>query len=166
MKNTVVAVLLVVAALAMIATGTAAAQTPQPANPGNGAGMGFGGGRGPLRAFAANGEEGPLHEYMVKAMAEALGISADAFETRREAGETAYQIAVERGIAADKIPALVSGARTKALDAALADKVITQEQADWMKSRGAGMGPGGGVGTGQRLGSAMGRGWRFQQPVP
>jgi len=166
MKKTVVAILLVVAALAVLATGVAVAQEPTPPIPGGGAGMGPGFGRGGMRGFAANEAEGPLHEYMVKAMADALGISVSDFEGRRDGGETAYQIALDLGISVDKIPALLSDARSKALEAAVADKVITQAQADWMKSRGAGMGPGNCDGTGQHLGLGMGRGRRFQQPNP
>ena len=162
MKKTIVAILLVVAALAVLATGIAVAQTPQPPTPGGWAGMGH----GQMRAFAANGAEGPLHEYMVKSMADALGISASDFEARRDAGKMAYQIALDLGISADKIPALLSDARSKALDAAVASKAITQAQADWMKSRGARMGQGNCGGTGQPLGAGMGRGWRFQQSNP
>ena len=164
MKKTVVAIVLVGAALAVLATGVAVAQTPQPPTPGSGTPRGFGNGHGPMRGFAANEAEGPLHEYMVKAMADALGISASDFEARRDAGKTAYQIALDLGISADKIPALLSDARSKALDAALAAKAITQSQADWMKSRGAGMGRGGCDGTGQRIGAGMGAGWRQANP--
>lgn len=164
MKKTVVAMLLVVAALAILATGVAVAQEPQPPVPGGWPGMG----PGMMHGFAAGAEAGPMHEYMVKAMADVLGISVTDFEARREAGETFYQIALDLGISADKIPALMSEARSKALDAAVADKVITQEQAEWMKSRGAGMGPGncGGAGQGLGFGMGMGRGWRFQQTNP
>jgi hypothetical protein len=154
MKKTVFAGLLVVAALAVLGAGVAVAQTPQPPSPGNGAGMGPGIGRG------------PLHEYMVKAMADALGISTSEFEARHDAGQSAYQIALDLGLSADKIPTLLSAARSKALDAAVADKAITQAQADWMKSRGPGMGQGPCDGTGQHLGAGMGRGWRFQQANP
>ena len=164
MKKTVVALVLVVATLAVFATGVAVAQSPQPPTPGTG--IGLGAGRGPM-GFAAGGQEGPLHEYMLKAMSEALGISADEFESRRTAGETAYQIALAEGISADKIPTLLSEARAKALDAAVADKVITQAQADWMKSRPAAMGLGNCDGTGQGMrGGMMGRGWRFRQSNP
>ena len=166
MKKTVVAVLLVVAALAVLGAGVAVAQAPQPPTPGNGIGMGPRIGRGPMRGSAAVGQEGPLHEYMVKAMADALGISASDFEGRRDAGQSAYQIALDLGLSADKIPTLLSDARAKALDAAVADKAITRAQADWMKSRGAGMGQGNCDGTGQRLGMGMGRGGRFQQANP
>ena len=162
MKKTVVAILLVVAALAVLATGVAVAQAPQPPTPGGGFGMG----QGMMRGFAADGEEGPLHEYMVNAMANALGISVSDLEARLDAGETPYQIALDLGTSADKIPTLLSDARSKALDAAVAANAITQTQADWMKSRGARMGQGNCGGTGQPLGAGMGRGWRFQQSNP
>ncbi len=152
MKKMIVAGLLVIAALAVFTSGIAFAQTPQPLGPGNGSG------RGPMGGYAAAGQEGPLHEYMVAAMAQALGISTADFEARRAAGQTAYQIAIDLGISADKIPALLADARSKAIDAALAEKVITQQQADWMKSRAAGMGQGLCNGTGQPVGPGLGRG--------
>jgi hypothetical protein len=152
MKKLVI-VFLLVAALAIGVTGVAAAQAPQPQRP-------FG--RGPL----AGGQEGPLHDYMVNAMSEALGISAADFESRRDAGKTAYQIALDLGISADKIPALLSAARAKALDAAVAGGVLTQQQADWMKSRGAGMGGCNGAGPGAGQGTGMmGRGAGRWQPA-
>ena len=154
MKKTVVVVVLVFAALALFATEAAFAQTAQPPVPGSGLGMGFGNGHG------------PLHEYMVKAMAQALGIPADEFESRRAAGETAYQIALASGLSADKIPTLLSQARASALDAALADGAISQAQAAWMKSRPASMGGGTCNGTGHRLGAGMGHGARWPQTNP
>ena len=119
-----------------------------------------------MRFQAAYGSEGALHDYMVNAMAEALGISADQFESRRDAGATAYQIALDLGVSADKIPTMLSDARATALNAVVADNAISQQQADWMKSRGAGMALGNCHGTGQPMGQGMGRGWRFQQPAP
>ncbi len=87
-------------------------------------------------------------------------------KTRQDSGKTAYQIALDLGISADKIPALLSDARAKALDKAVADQVITQQQADWMKSRGAGMGQGNCNGTGNPIGPGLGRGGRWQQTNP
>jgi len=154
MKKSILAIVLVVAALAIFATGVAFAQTPQPFTPGYGMG---------LRGTGS----GPLHEYMEAALAKALGITTADFEARRDSGKTAYQIALDLGISADKIPALLSGARAQAIDAALAANAITQQQADWMKSRGAGMGQGFCNGTGQPGGGAMmGRGGRWQQTNP
>jgi hypothetical protein len=164
MKKMLAGGLLVLAALAVLGTGVAAAQSPQPPTPvpGGGNGRGF----GPMWFGSENGAYGPMHEYMTNALAEALGISPDEFESRREAGETAYQIAVDLGFSADQIPTLLRDARVKALDAAATANVITQEQADWMKSRGAGMGFGNCGGTGGMMGFGMGRGWRFQQGNP
>jgi hypothetical protein len=143
--------------------GVAIAQAPQPPVPG---------GRGPMGRSGVTVVEGPLHDYMVNAMAAALGITPTDFEARQAAGKTAYQIALDLGISADKIPALLAGARAKALDAAATAGVITQQQATWMKSRGAGMGIGNCTGTGQRIGGGMmgggmmGRGGRWQQTNP
>lgn len=158
MKQTMFAMVLVVVALAVTATGIAFAQTPQPPVPG---------GRGPMMGGNAGaGVEGPLHDYMVNAMAAALGITPSDFEARQDAGKTAYQIALDLGISADKIPALLADARAKALAAAAADGVITQQQATWMKSRGVGMGSGNCTGMGQGFGGGMGRGSRWQQVNP
>lgn len=106
--------------------------------------------------------DGPLHTYMINAFAQALGITPTDFEARRDAGQTAYQIAQSLGFSADQIPALLRNARTQALNAAVADGVITQQQADWMKSRAVGMGSGICDGTGRGAGMGMGRGWRQQ----
>ena len=160
MKNTMVAIVLVVVAAAVSVTGIAFAQTPQPPVPA---------GRGPMMSRATGTEvEGPLHDYMVNAMATALGITPSDFEARQDAGKTAYQIALDLGISADKVPALLADARAKAIDAAGVAGVVTQQQATWLKSRGAGMGTGAGNCTGlqQRLGGGMGRGGRWQQSNP
>ncbi len=149
MKKSMVALVLVVAALAAFTSGVAFAQAPQPIN---GAARGTG--------------DGPLHEYMVTAMAQALGITPNDLEVRLASGQTAYQVALDLGISADKIPALLTGARAQALDAAVAAGVITQQQADWMKTRGTQMGMGNCSGPGQRIGQGMGGGWRFQQANP
>ena len=165
MKKPIVVMVLVVAALALTSTGLAFAQAPQPPTPGT---------WGPaMRGATGSTVEGPLHDYMVNAMAGALGITPTDFETRRDAGKTAYQIALDLGISADKIPALLADARAKALDAAVAAGVVTQQQASWMKSRGAGMGICDGTGYNRSRGSAMmnggmmGRGaGRWQQTNP
>jgi len=164
MKKILVVGLMVVAALAVLTTGVAFAQSPQPPAP-RGGGTGPGGGHGPMQYFAANGEAGPIHAYMATAIADALGIAAAELEARHEAGETAYQIALDLGFAADEIPTLLRDARLKAWDAAAAAGVVPQEQADWMSSRQSGMGLGNCSGTGLRAGLRMG-GWRFQQSDP
>ena len=124
MKKTLLIVTLLVIALGALSVGVVAAQDGEPPF----------GGRG-----VADGT-GLLHDYMEKAMAEAVDLSVSAFEARHDAGETFYQIALAEGFTAEEIPALMQAARANALDAAVKDGVISQEQADWMGSRGFGRG--------------------------
>ena len=154
MKKTLLIVTLLVVALGALGVGVVAAQDGEPPY----------GGRG-----VADGT-GTLHDYMEKAMADAVGLTVDAFEARHDAGETFYQIALAEGFTAEEIPALMQEARANALDAAAKDGVISQEQADWMGSRGFGrggmMGGYGGYGNGacpmyeegQEPGAGFGRG--------
>ncbi len=155
MKKTILIIVLLLTALSAVGIGTAAAQ-------------GFGG-RGPM---ISNGE-GPLHDYIIKAYADALNLTTDALESRLANGETVYQIALAQGISADQIPTLLADARSKAVDAAVTAGVITADQAAWMKSHsfgqgrynmGAGYGPC--DGTGQPIGSGMMRGGRWGQSNP
>jgi hypothetical protein len=170
MKKTLFIALVLAAVAGLAVAGVAYAQGPQPTTPGAGYG-----------AMMSQGQQGPLHEYMLAAMAEALGIPAADLETRLANGETFYQIALAQGIAADDIPALMQMARSQALAAALADGVITQEQADWMQAHafgrggyGQGIGPGQGLGAGQGAcgstgvpgGTGMQRGGRWVQQNP
>ncbi len=124
MKKTLWIVVLVILALGALGIGVVAAQGGQPPY----------GQRGTVDGV------GPMHDYMEQAMADAVGLSLDEFETRHDAGETFYQIALAEGFSAEEIPALMQDARAKALDAAAAAGVITQDQADWMSSRGFGRG--------------------------
>ena len=133
------------------------------------------GGRGP------GDGSGFLHDYIEKALADAVGLPFTEFESRHDSGETFYLIALSEGYQAEEIPALMEAAHGAALDAAAANGLVTQEQANWMKSRGFGRGGmmlGGGYGTGDcpmfdgdeapsgQFGSGMmggGRGGRWQQ---
>ena len=128
MKKTLLIVALLILAIGALGVGVVAAQSGQPPVSGYGPGMMW------------DGDEGLLHDYMIKAMAEAVGLTETEFESRHDAGETFYQIALAEGFTTDEIPALMQDARAKALDAATADGVISQEQADWMNSRGFGRG--------------------------
>jgi len=135
MKKTLLVVGLVVLALGALGVGVVAAQDGQPPY----------GQRGVMDGV------GPMHDYMEQAMADAVGLDLDEFEARHDAGETFYQIALDEGFTAEEIPALMQDARAKGLDAAATAGVITQEQAEWMQSRGFGRGGmmyGGGYGNG------------------
>lgn len=152
MKKLTLSVLLALMALGVF-TGAAAAQTTGP---------GY----------------GLLHDYMAAALAEALDLTVDEVNARLLAGETMYEIALAEGIAAEDIPALLVEVRTAAINAAVADGVITQAQADRMLARlaqrGYGMGtcpnggtrPQDGTGFGSGRGMGMHRGGRGQQSNP
>ena len=110
--------LLVVVTLALSTTGVAYAQEGQP--------TGF------SRGLAMMNGDGPLHDYMIQAYADTLGLPFDQFEARLESGETVFQIALSLGFPAEQIPTLLRNARAEALQAAVADGAIVQAQADWM----------------------------------
>jgi hypothetical protein len=161
MKKLMIGLLIVgVVAAALGTAGYVYAQSvtpPAPFGRGNGFGMGngMGGGRGMMRNAAGNGQgftpgEGPMHDEMVAAMAEKLGMSAEELDARIDKGETMVQVATSKGFTADEFFSMMSEARAQAVDQAVKDGKITQEQADWMKQHGPGqMGGGRGRGMGQ-----------------
>ena len=75
---------------------------------------------------------GQLHDYVFQAVAEGLSLSVDELEASLSDGQDLSAIAQEQGMAEDELPALLEGARTSALAAAVEGGVLTQEQADWM----------------------------------
>ncbi len=106
--------------------------------------------RGYGRGFAQG--YGIMHDYMISAFAEAVGLTVEQVDTRLAGGETMKEIAIAQGTTADKIPDLVAQVHKAALDKAVADGVITQAQADRMLERmqnysGEGFGPGFGAGN-------------------
>jgi hypothetical protein len=66
----------------------------------------------------------------------------DELNDRLAKGETVAQIAYSKGLTADEFSALMSEARSQALDQAVDHGKITQEQVDWMKQRSGGFGGG------------------------
>ncbi len=156
MKKTLIAVALLAVLLTGVGIGQVAAQ-----------------GETPPSAKGACG--GVLHPYMVAAFASRLNLSVEQVESALVAGQTLYQIALANGVSAEQFPALMTEVRQAAVQAALADGVITQQQADWMLARGQGRGRAGMMGgagrgscggTGVPLGSGMQRGWRWQTTNP
>jgi hypothetical protein len=127
MKKTILIVALVVVALGVLGVGAVFAQDQVTRFVGRGSMM-------------QNGAGGSMHTYMVTEFANKLGLKVDDVNARLTAGETMYDIALSAGVTADKFPALMTEVRANALDAAVKANVITQEQADWMKSRGFGQG--------------------------
>ena len=84
------------------------------------------------RGMGAPGLGGRLHDYVFQAVAESLSLSVDELEARLSDGQDLSAIAHEQGMAEDELSALLEGARTSALAAAVEGGVLTQEQADWM----------------------------------
>lgn len=157
----VIAGLVVVAGLA-VAVSAVSAQ--RPSQPGSGP-MGMGGGM--MGGMMGQGQGmGLLHEYMEKAMAAKLDMTVEELEAAHDSGKTFWALAEEKGLSAEDAQKLMVEARSEAIDAAIADGVITAEQGEWMKTRMNGMTPGGcgmqgaqgGTQTGTPGGMMRGRG--------
>ena len=168
MKKTIIIAALTLAVLAVVVVGAGVAfaqdETPPFA------------GHGPMMDG-----QGAMHTFMVIEFAKKLDMNVNDINTRLDAGESMYDIALSAGVTAEEFPAIMTEVRSNALDAAVAANVISQEQADWMKSRGFGQGgmgygngncdgtgPQGGGMYGQRGGGRGGMmgGWQYQQTNP
>lgn len=149
MKKTILIVGLVVLALGVLGVGAVFAQDENPPVP-------YGHGQ-----MMNNGVSGPMHTFMTIEFARKLGLNVNDVNTRLASGETMYSIALSAGVTADEFPAVMTEVRTTALAEAVKANVITQDQADWMLSRGN-MGSGNCTGTGQQGnygGGMMGNGY-------
>ena len=142
----------------------------QGANPNGtqGYGPGMMGGRGMM---GANGSYGPMHTYMVEAMAKQLNLTVEDLQTRIQNGETPYEIAKAQGLTDEQIQEVMSKVHDEALAAAVAAGVLTQEQADWMDQHMEQMWQNGGFGAGPcHGGTGAGRGpagrWNNQPSQP
>jgi len=172
MKKTILIAAFVLAALAVVAVGAGVAFAQDVTPPYTG--------HGPMM----NGQ-GPLHTFMVVEWAKKLDLNVNDINTRLAAGESMYDIALSAGVTAEEFPVVMTEVRTAALDAAVAANVITQEQADWMKSHMGsggmhgngygnctGTGPQGQAGYGRGMMNGGGRGmmggwgWQNQQTNP
>jgi hypothetical protein len=117
----------------------------------------FGGKQGMGNCQSGDGDEaseyGPMHANMLNAYAQALGLTPEELETRRQAGDTLWDIAQEQGMTAEQFQEMITTVRASVINQAIADGVITQEQADFMLERMErmaenGFGPGYGAGNG------------------
>jgi hypothetical protein len=121
MKKTILIVALVVLALGVVGVGAAFAQDAQPP-------VGRGGGM-------MGGGYGPMHDYVEEALADKLGITEKDIEDALASGKTMYQIALDNDIKEADVAALLTEVHTTAFDKAVADGVVTREQADFMLQR-------------------------------
>ncbi len=135
-------VILAVVAIAFGTAGVVLAQsaTPEATVPGTGIGDRFGGQGGRGQRGGMPGQDGLLHDEMIAAYATKLGLPVEDLETRLADGESMAEIAISSGLTVDEFQALRVEVRTLVIDQAVEDGTLTQEQADWMKARGAGMG--------------------------
>lgn len=101
---------------------------------------GYGGSGTMLRDNLVGTQDGLLHDVMITVYSDALGISVDDLNTRLEAGETMAEIALSTGLTVEEFQAIMLDVRAAALDQAVADGLMTEEQAEWLKTRGAGLG--------------------------
>lgn len=113
------------------------------------------------------GEPGLMHEYMVSAWAEGLGLDAADLQSRLDDGERMVDIAASLGFSFEQIKELMLEVKTAAFEQAVEDGIIAPEQAELMQQRmersserGNGMGHGG-MG---RSGGMRGQGMRGGQP--
>jgi hypothetical protein len=151
-------VLVAVVAVTLASVGMANAQGPAQTS---GTGTGLTGGRG-SRGGSSGGnamvDESILHDYLIAAYAQKLNIPAADLETRLNNGETMAQIAVAQGFTIEQTRTLMVEARTQAIDQALKDGKLTQEQADWMKQISTRQMAGGQTGGGRGMrGSGQGQ---------
>ena len=119
MKKTILIVGLVVLALGVLGVGAVFAQGVTP----------------PVQRGGMRGGDGPMHDYVEQALADKLGITEKAVEDALTSGKTMYQIALDNGVKEADVAALLTEVHTAAFDKAVADGVVTREQADFMLQR-------------------------------
>lgn len=140
-----------VGVMALGFTAQASAEELTPLYPGNGGGGNGGGGGGNGRGAGTTGTpagtstgvplnmsinlNGALDDYMTAAIADGLGINVDELIARQAAGETLVEIGLSLGFDTQAVLDLRDAARIAALNQAVADGILTAEQADWMISR-------------------------------
>jgi DNA-directed RNA polymerase specialized sigma24 family protein len=120
--------LVVVAASLLIGAAVARAQdpTPTPTPP-----DGWFGPRGGRMGGVLSAYDDQIHA----ALADALGMTEEEFEAARAEGKTLAQIAEEQGVALEDVQAAMQAAFEEALQQAVEDGTLTQEQADAMLER-------------------------------
>ncbi len=82
--------------------------------------------------------DGLLDDIIHESLAIELGITPVEMADRLAAGESVYEIAISLGFDADSFTEIMINARIDALTQAVDLGLLTQEQADWMASRGFG----------------------------
>ena len=97
----------------------------------------------PLGRGGPDGDPGPLHELFISEMADALGMTVDDIQSRLESGDKMSGVAAEAGYEGDAFITLMSEVNDAVIDEALAQELISEEQAERMRERGGKFGQGG-----------------------
>ena len=144
MKNLIKTLLVVaVIGVALASTSAVFAQTTSPENslPGNSTGgvsgdaMGYGRRSGNQVYQLSEAQDGLLHDAIITAFAETLGLSADEVNLRLADGETMSEIALSTGMTYDEFTILLNEIHEQVVDQAVMDGTLTQEQAKLYWSR-------------------------------
>ncbi len=76
-----------------------------------------------------------------EAISDLLGLTPEEIRTEREAGKTLAEIANEQGITDEALIEAIVAGQEEAIEQALAEGTITQEQADWLIAKAEAMAP-------------------------
>lgn len=148
-KITLVVSALLAAVLIFAAVSPVMAAGPQQGGPGNGDPEEWGGDsprRGARRAGAGMylnqnlkmeiQMDGLLEEIIHSQLAEALGIDLNILNERLEAGESMVDLAADQGYDQAAFSEMMVEARITALQEAVESGILSQEQVDWISTRG------------------------------
>ena len=131
MKNLFKALAIVaVIGIALASTSAVFAQT----TPNGGSTGSFGGGMGNGRRGGNQGtpayasQDGIVHDALISAFADALGLPVDELNTRLAAGETMSEIAISTGMTYDEFVVLLNEIHEQVIDQAAADGLLIQQQ--------------------------------------
>ena len=119
----------VIAVVAMAGTSFALAQgdtPPMPRTPGE-----FGSRGGRLGEM----DDSPLHDVMNAAIADAFGLTVEELEAMPDNGENLWALAEGQGLTMEEFQLKMAEARENALQQAIDEGLISQEQADGMLNR-------------------------------
>jgi hypothetical protein len=130
MKKILGIVSAVVLAVVIFGTGFVFAQS----NVANAASLpaGYGPGNMSGSMMGGRGSQGQIMEYVEQALADKLGLTKADVEAQQIAGKSMYQIAIDKGIKAADVTALLTDAHKTAFAQAVSAGVLTQAQADTM----------------------------------
>jgi hypothetical protein len=120
--------LLVVGALTLVMAGSAFAQEPTPPDPSKGQFGGWG-----SRGFG--GRFGGDRWAMFDAIAGALGLTPEGLFTELHSGKSLADVAEAQGVDTEALQDAMQAARVEAIQQAVEDETLTQEQADRLLDR-------------------------------